>query len=106
MDGFRLSPDRKYTSRDEELFTSSFGYQVDNLRDAERSNEWDTLLERLRRSWEISWNVVTISDCLRRMKLRMPRPTWYHVSINNVSAHSGGGNRPTGVSTSRAFGVI
>jgi hypothetical protein len=93
MDDFRLPPDRKYVSKDEKLLISSFAYQVENLSDGDHDNEWDTLLQRLRGRCGIYWNVVTISDCLRPMKLRVPGPTWYHVSVNDVSAHPGGGIR-------------
>jgi hypothetical protein len=27
------------------------------------------------------------------MKLRLPRPTWFHVAVNDLSAPSGGGNQ-------------
>jgi hypothetical protein len=90
--------DGKHGARDEKLFISSFVHRVENLSDADCDNEWDTLLQRLMGRWGISWNVVTVSDCLRRMKLRVPRPIWSHVSGNDVSAFPEGGNHAPPVS--------
>jgi hypothetical protein len=75
MDDLRLPPDRKYISRDEKLLIAFVTYRVENLSDADHDNERDTLLQPLRGRWEIYWNVVTVSGCLRHMKLRVPRPT-------------------------------
>jgi hypothetical protein len=62
MDDFRLQSDRKYVTRDEKLLISSFADQVQNLSDADRNNEWDTLPQRLRAAGEFTgtWSLSLI----------------------------------------------
>jgi hypothetical protein len=106
MDDFPRPPDIKDVPRDEKLLMSSFAYQAENLSDADRDNEWDTLLQRLRGRWGIYWKVVTVSARFQYMKLRMPHPTWSHVSVNDVSALPELATNPAGTSTSRSSEII